>query len=79
MGSFTVKLCDGFRLYNGVMKVLETEDWQEVREWLSLDAKSEDWKEITRNVFACGYCKLIISDNEGRQSNIYIEAIPCAN
>lgn len=79
MGSFSIKLCDGFKLYNGVQLVLTTEDWQEVREWLGVAVDSQNWSNITREVFALGWCHLVIKDKEGRESNIYIEVIPCAD
>ena len=76
MGSIRIKLCNGFKVYNGVKLAMVTEDWQAVRDWLG-NVGNEEWLEITRNVFACGRCQLTLTDKEGRKGNIYIEIIPC--
>ena len=76
MGSIRIKLCNGFKVYNGVKLAMVTEDWQDVRGWLG-NVSDEYWSEITRNVFACGRCQLTLTDEEGRKGNVYIEIIPC--
>lgn len=72
-----IKLCDGFKMcITNPMEYTETEDWQEIREKLNLDVDSQEWTDITRCVFALGYCEFsMVSSNYTR--NVRIEVIPC--
>lgn len=80
MGSFTIKLCDGFKMVlTNPIQYVETEDWQVIREALHLDVKSEEWGEITRQVFATGQVEFTMMNLYGEKRQGTIEVIPCAD
>lgn len=79
--TFTIKLCDGFKMViTNPMTYVETEDWQEIREALHLDVKSDEWDLITRNVFCCGTIEFTMREEHGgRVRKVIIEVIPCSD
>lgn len=73
----TIKLCDGWTVLEDGKTVLETEDYQEVRGFLSLSSGSHVWEEITRILFCFGRCTLEVNDTDGVNHIVDIMAIPC--
>ena len=82
MESKTIKLCDGFKMVKtNPIEYLETEDWQEIRENLSLSVDSEEWDNITREVYCFGSIEFKIEEQTklsymNRVRKVYIEVIP---
>lgn len=78
----TIKLCDGFKMVKtNPLEYIETEDWQEIREALSLSVDSEEWGIITREMFCFGHIEFKIEEQTklsymNRVRNVYIEVIP---
>lgn len=76
---YEIKLCDGFKMcITNPMEYTETEDWQEIREKLNLDVNSQEWGDITRCVFALGYCEFSMTETRTNiKRSVRIEVIPC--
>lgn len=82
METKTIKLCDGFKMvFTNPIEYIETEDWQEIREALSLSVDSEEWDTITREVFCLGSIHFKMEEPTklsymNRVREVYIEVIP---
>lgn len=74
----TIKLCEGFKMVvTNPIEYIETEDWQEIRENLSLSVESKEWDIITREVFCFGRIKFAVKENDSNLiREVFIEVIP---
>lgn len=70
-----IKLCDGWKVFHKDELVLETENYQEVRELLGMTADEylPLWTEVTRVLYCYGKAALMCRDG----SIVRVEVIPC--
>ena len=78
MATKTIKLCDGWRIFEDGEEVVRTDNYQEVREFLALDLNSNTWGEITRILFCFGVVTLDCKHTDGTEHIVTVKVIPCS-